>query len=75
MANKVKKVDPKMTAKTALMATVANALRDAGMEVLDGAEYGMTKGTLIVRTEATDIQLKPITPKTGITRYEVGEEA
>lgn len=74
MAKTVKKVDPKMTAKTSLMATVADALRDAGMEILDGVDYGMTKGTLIVRTDATDIQLKPITPKAGITRYEIATE-
>ena len=40
----------------------------------DGKTFGMTAGTLVVRMGETDIQLKPITPKTGITRYEVVEE-
>lgn len=74
MANKVKKVDPKAVAKKALMETVSNALTSAGFEVLDGSEFGMTAGTIVIRTAETDIQLKPITPKAGVTRYEVGTE-
>lgn len=74
MANKTKKVDPKVVAKKSLMETVSNALTSAGFEVLDGSEFGMTTGTIVVRTADTDIQLKPITPKAGLTRYEVAEE-
>lgn len=29
----------------------------------------MTNGTIIVEHEKTDIQIKPIAPKAGVTRY------
>ena len=74
MAKSVKKVDPKAVAKSTVMSTVADALRGAGLEVLDGAQFGMTAGTIVVRTPDTDIQIKPITPKAGIVRYEVAVE-
>lgn len=74
MANKTKKVDPKAVAKSKVMEEVAIALRAEGYEVLDGEAFGMTKGTIVVRTADTDIQVKPITPKAGLTRYEVAEE-
>lgn len=74
MAKVAKKVDPKVVAKVSIMEKVAEALRSQGLEVLDGAEFGMTKGTIVVRTADTDIQVKPITPKAGLTRYEVAEE-
>ena len=56
------------------MAIVSMALKDAGYEVKDGVDYGMTKGTIVVESALTDIQIKPITPKTGINRYEVTEQ-
>ena len=34
-------------------------------------DYGMTKGTLIVHGETCDLQIKFITPKSGIDRYEI----
>ena len=34
-------------------------------------DYGMTKGTLIVHGETCDLQIKFITPKSGIDRYEM----
>lgn len=34
-------------------------------------DYGMTKGTLIVHGESCDLQIKFITPKSGIDRYEM----
>lgn len=74
MAKTVKKVDPKAIAKNSLMDSLRSFLESQDMEVLDGKAYGMTAGTLVVRMGETDIQLKPITPKTGITRYEVSEE-
>lgn len=73
MAKKTAKIDPKATAKTEVMAIVSKALKDAGYEVKDGVDYGMTKGTIVVASALTDIQIKPITPKTGIDRYEVTE--
>ena len=74
MAKTVKKVDPKAIAKTSLMDSLKNFLESQDLEVLDGKTYGMTAGTLVIRMADTDIQLKPITPKAGVTRYEVVEE-
>jgi hypothetical protein len=74
MAKAVKKVDPKMTAKVETMALVKSALEAQGLEVLDGVEFGMTSGTLVVRTATCDVQLKPIAPKAGVERYAVVEE-
>lgn len=74
MAKAVKKVDPKAVEKANVMAKVSEALAGMGMTVLNGEDFGMTKGTIVVRTDVTDVQIKPITPKVGLTRYEVGEE-
>ena len=70
MAKIVKKVDPKAVAKSTLMDSIKVFLESQDLEVLDGKTFGMTAGTLVVRMGETDIQLKPITPKTGVTRYE-----
>jgi hypothetical protein len=67
---KAKKIDPKMVAKEGVMAKVTASLEAQGMTVLDGENYGFTKGTIIVRLENVDIQLKPIAPKAGVDRYE-----
>lgn len=74
MAKNVKKVDPKAVAKKSVMAIVTEALVANGMQVADGSEFGMTAGTVIVRLEQFDVQIKPITPKTGVERYEVVAE-
>lgn len=71
---KTKKIDPKMTFKGEAMAIVTKALTDAGYAILSGEDFGFTKGTLVVRGESFDMQLKPITPKAGIERYEIAEE-
>jgi len=71
MAKKVKAIDVKAIAKTELMAIIKESLEQVDIEVLDGKEFGFTSGTLLVRMGDTDIQLKPITPKAGVTRYEV----
>lgn len=73
MAKKVKKVDLKAVEKAKIMAMVNGALVAAGIEVVDGADYGMTAHTLIAKGEVCDVQIKPITPKAGVTRYEVVE--
>ncbi len=72
MAKKTtKKVDVKAVAKNKVMEGITDYLRSSGYEVFtDSASFGFTKGTIVVRTANTDIQLKPITPKAGITRYE-----
>ena len=72
---KTKKVDVKAIEKARIMEIVKDALMVAGISTLDGDEYGMTKGTLIARTDICDVQIKPITPKAGVERYEVEVEA
>lgn len=74
MAKKTKKINPKDTQKNEVMAVVREALINAGFEVLDGEDFAMTKGTVVVRAGVCDVQLKPITPKAGIDRYEVVDD-
>lgn len=74
MAKKTKKINPKDTQKNEVMIVVREALANAGYEVLDGEDFAMTKGTVVVRAGVCDVQLKPITPKAGIDRYEVVDE-
>ena len=70
MTKKTKKINPKDIQKNEIMTVVQNALVDAGYEVLDGDDFAMTKGTIVVRADKCDIQLKPIAPKQDIKRYE-----
>lgn len=74
MTKKTKKINPKDTQKNEVMAVVREALVNAGFEVLDGEDFAMTKGTVVVRAGVCDVQLKPITPKAGIDRYEVVDD-
>lgn len=74
MAKKMKKINPKDTQKNEVMTVVREALANAGFEVLDGEDFAMTKGTVVVRAGVCDVQLKPITPKAGIDRYEVVDD-
>ena len=74
MAKKEKKVDEKMVAKETVMKVVGDALIQAGFSISDGEDFGMTKGTLVIHGESIDVQLKPIAPKTGVSRYEKEEE-
>lgn len=75
MANKkMKKINPKDTQKNEVMNVVRDALVKAGYEILDGEDFAMTKGTVVVRAGVCDVQLKPITPKAGIDRYEIVED-
>ena len=67
---RTKKVSEKHIAKDEIMAIIHKALEDNGISFKDGADYGMTKGTIIVEHEKADVQIKPITPKAGITRYQ-----
>lgn len=75
MANKkTKKVNPKDVAKNEIMEVISKALQSAGYDVADGENYAMTKGTIVAHHATCDVQIKPITPKTGIDRYEVVED-
>lgn len=68
---RVKKVNEKEVAKDEVMKIIADALKANNLQIKDGVEYGMTKGTIIVEHEKSDIQIKPIAPKHGITKYPV----
>lgn len=74
MAKKTKKINPKDTQKNEVMTVVREALANAGYEILDGEDFTMTKGTVVVRAGVCDVQLKPITPKAGIDRYDVVDD-
>lgn len=67
---RTKKVNDKDIAKEEIMAIIHKALEDNGISFKDGVNYGMTKGTIIVEHEKADVQIKPITPKAGLTRYQ-----
>jgi hypothetical protein len=67
----VKKVDAKKVEKAKVMDIVAKALAEAGYTVAFGEDFGFTAGTIVVKGEKCDVQLKPITPKVGLDRYEV----
>lgn len=69
MKKSVKKVDAKKVAKVEVMKVVEQALKDAGYMVMDGALFGMTAGTMVIRGEKVDVQIKPITPKAGLDQY------
>lgn len=73
MAKKTtKKVDVKKVSKLELSKMLADFLLEKGIAVHTNAEdYGFTEGTLVVETEACDVQVKFITPKAGVTKYEV----
>ena len=71
---KVKKVNPKDIAKKEVMTIIEKALLENGLEFKDGIDYGMTKGTIIVSHKIADVQIKPISPKAGLDRYEVAIE-
>lgn len=76
MAKKTtKKVDVKKVSKLELSKLLAEFLAEKGVAVHTNAEdYGFTEGTLVVETEVCDVQVKFITPKAGVTKYEVVSE-
>ena len=70
VVKRTKKVNEKDIAKDEIMAIIHKALEENGISFKDGVDYGMTKGTIIVEHEKADVQIKPITPKAGLTRYQ-----
>lgn len=70
VTKRAKKVNVKDVAKNEIMAIIQNALTEKGIEFKDGVEYGMTKGTIIVEHDKADVQIKPISPKAGLERYQ-----
>ena len=68
---KGKKVDVKRVAKQELSNLFKEFLIEKGIEVSDNAEdFAFTQGTLVVHMEKTDVQVKLITPKAGLDRYQ-----
>lgn len=67
---KVKKVNPKDVAKERVMAVIRESLEQVDIDYEDGAEFGMTKGTIVVHLDGYDVQIKPIAPKAGLDKYE-----
>lgn len=68
---KGKKVDVKRVAKQELSDLFKEFLVEKGIKVNSNAEdYAFTQGTLVVHMEDTDVQVKLITPKAGLKRYQ-----
>ena len=75
MAKKVtKKVDVKKVVKLEVSVKVAEFLESIGISVEQGTDYGFTEGTLVAHLEKADVQIKLITPKAGIDRYQKLED-
>lgn len=74
MAKAIKKVDPKKVNKVEVNGLICKALLGAGVSFSNGADFGMTEGTIIVHMASCDVQVKLITPKAGVDRYERAEE-
>jgi len=70
VVKRTKKVNEKDIAKNEVMDIIKKALEQNGINYKDGVDYGMTKGTIIVEHDKADVQIKPITPKVGLTRYQ-----
>lgn len=71
---KTKKINPKEVGKNKVMEMLKECLTQNDILFENGEDFGFTKGTLVLHLEEFDMQLKPITPKTGIERYEKLEE-
>ena len=68
---KGKKVDVKRVAKQELSDLFEEFLKEKGIKVSSNAEdFAFTQGTLVVHMENTDVQVKLITPKAGLERYQ-----
>lgn len=73
MAKNVKTLSLKEKEKLGVMEVIVKALKENGFDVEDGAKYGMSMGTVVVKEVFNDIQIKPIVPKTGVERYTMVE--
>ena len=75
MAKKTtKKANPKNEMKEQVTNILSKALLNENLNIEDGTEYGFTKGTIVVHGETVDLQIKLITPKAGVERYEKPED-
>ena len=68
---RTRKVDVKGQAKETLSEMFVDFLEQQGIEVsTDHTDFAFTKGTIVVHMEKTDVQVKLITPKAGLERYQ-----
>jgi len=71
MAKKiVKKVDQKKVMKAEIKKQIERMLEDMVVKSSNGEDFGFTSGTLVAHMKECDVQIKLITPKAGIDRYE-----
>jgi hypothetical protein len=73
MTKRTKKINPKDTQKNVIKDALRTALTTYG-DIAEGRDFGFTKDTLVLHAGTCDVQIKLITPKTGVLRYETIEE-
>ena len=71
MAKKIKKVDVKKVAKLEVSALIRNLFEEMEITVGSAEDYGFTEGSLVLDMPQCDVQVKIITPKAGIDRYDI----
>ena len=76
MAKKTtKKVNVKEQFKNEIFNILTETFNQLEIEFdVDYQKYGFTKNTIIVKGAECDIQIKLVTPKAGINRYNIVEE-
>ena len=67
---KTKKIDVKKEAKRGLSELIGQLLNSSDIAIERGTEFGFTEGTIVAHLDEVDVQIKLITPKAGLTRYE-----
>ena len=67
---KTKKIDVKKEAKRGLSEFIGQLLNSSDIAIERGTEFGFTEGTIVAHLDEVDVQIKLITPKAGLTRYE-----
>ena len=67
---KTKKIDVKKEAKRGLSEFIGQLLNSSDIAIERGTEFGFTEGTIVAHLDEVDVQIKLITPKSGLTRYE-----
>lgn len=73
---KTKKIDVKKEAKRNLSELIEQLLTSNDIAIEKGIDFGFTGGTLVAHCNDIDVQIKLITPKAGLTKYEkIADEA
>ena len=71
MAKKIKKVDVKKVEKLEVSTLIRNLFEEMGITVGSAEDYGFTEGSLVLAMPKCDVQVKIITPKAGVDKYEI----